>query len=99
MGFENVHSEADFKNCTYYGNRIYYETDECLYENLISWYEKSEKDRPQFMHLLTIQNHGEWDVNPPENDIVHVQNDFGDYKQQMNEFYRVFKCQTKHLRI
>lgn len=95
LGFENVHFEADFKNRTYYGNRIYYETDECLYENLISWYEKSEKDRPQFMYLLTIQNHGEWDVNPPENDIVHVQNDFGDYEQQMNEFLSCIQMSDK----
>lgn len=91
LGFRNVHFESDFKNRMYYGNRIYYETDDCLYENLISWYEKKETNKPQFMYLLTIQNHGEWDVNPPEDDIVHVKNDFGDYEQQVNEFLSCIK--------
>lgn len=86
LGFDEIHFEGDFKDREYYGNRIYYETDDCLYNNLISWYEQKDKDIPQFMYMLTIQNHGEWDENSPEDDIVHVLNDYGNYNQQINEY-------------
>lgn len=91
LGFDQIHFEEDFKNRDYYGNRIYYETDECLYNNLISWYEEAEQGIPQFMYLLTIQNHGEWDENKAEDDTVHVLNNYGDYQQQMNEYLSCIK--------
>ena len=30
---------------------------------------------PVFAYCLTIQNHGDWDVNPPEQDLIHAQYD------------------------
>ena len=85
MGFDRVFFDNDFKDKEYYANR-WYETDESLYKNLISWYDDSQTAAPQFIYLLTIQNHGGWDLNPEEEDIIHAENDLGEYKKQVNEF-------------
>lgn len=87
MGFDNVYFDDEFKDKVYYGNR-WFETDESLYKNLISWYEQEQTPStpPQFMYLLTIQNHGGWDMNPKEEDTVHVLNNYDGLEQQINEY-------------
>lgn len=86
MGFDNVYFDDEFKDKVYYGNR-WFETDESLYKNLISWYEQGQTSAsPQFIYLLTIQNHGGWDMNPNEDDIVHVLNNYDGLEQQLNEY-------------
>ncbi|MCD8220939.1 MAG: LTA synthase family protein [Clostridiales bacterium] len=85
MGFDQCFFDDDFQNKDYYGSR-WYETDECLYRNVIRWYEEMPETSPRFIYLLTIQNHGEWDMNPPEADTVHAKNDYGDYQDEVNEF-------------
>ncbi|WP_373262447.1 LTA synthase family protein [Hungatella hathewayi] len=84
MGFDKVYFNDElFKR--YYGNR-YYATDESLYENLINWYKQMDDNTPKFLYLLTVQNHGDWDMNAPELDTVHLKNDFGDYTEKINEY-------------
>ena len=90
MGFDEVHFEEDFTEQEYYGNR-WYETDESLYRNLIRWYENREEGIPQFIYLLTIQNHAEYEMNDPQEDIVHVKNDYGEYEDRINEFLSCIK--------
>lgn len=85
LGFDKVYFDGDFKDKSYYGNRMYYETDYSLYKNMIRWYEEMP-EAPRFMYLLTIQNHGEYEINPEEYDIVHTQNDYGEYTDDINEF-------------
>lgn len=84
MGFDEIYFEDDFKDIAYYGNRGY-ATDECLYKNLLSWLER-EDEMPQFVYLLTIQNHGGWDLNERDLDTVHAENDFGEYDEEVDEY-------------
>ena len=91
LGFQNVHFDLDFKNKEYYGNRQFYETDESVYQNLIQWYEEMPEDKPRFLYLLTIQNHGDWNINDSSDDIVHVSNDFGDSTEKVNEYLSCIK--------
>lgn len=84
MGFDEIYFEDDFKDIAYYGNRGY-ATDECLYKNLLSWLER-EDETPQFVYLLTIQNHGGWDLNERDLDTVHAENDFGEYDEEVDEY-------------
>lgn len=91
LGFQNVRFDLDFKNKEYYGNRQYYETDESVYQNLIQWYEEMPEDKPRFLYLLTIQNHGDWNINESSDDIVHVSNDFGDSTEKVNEYLSCIK--------
>lgn len=74
MGFDEIHFIDDFKETEFYGKRTLL-TDKCAYKNMIAWYEQAiQQQKPIFSYLLTIQNHGEWNSNPPSEDIVHVIN-------------------------
>lgn len=84
MGFDKTYFKEDFSDRTYYGDRIY-ATDECLYENLLSWLETGN-DSPRFVFLLTIQNHGGWEVNDQYMDMVQAKNDFGEYDEAVDEY-------------
>lgn len=84
MGFDEIHFKEDFVNKEYYGNREV-ATDESLYENLLSWYKQSGES-PRFAFLLTIQNHGGWDLNESSLDTVHAENDFGEYDGEIDEY-------------
>ena len=85
LGFQHTYFHKEFTEREQYYNR-YFITDQCVYRNLIRWYEASDEASPRFQYLLTIQNHGEWSANEPEHDLVHVQEDFGAYTDMMNEF-------------
>lgn len=90
LQFQNVRFIQDFQDLTTYEQRAY-ATDESVYKNLIRWYEEDPKDQPRFHYLLTIQNHGDYDVLPQESDTVHVQNDFGYYTEIINEYLTQIK--------
>lgn len=84
IGFDEIHFEEDFDGKEYYGDRQV-ATDESLYENLLTWYEQCDES-PRFAFLLTIQNHGGWDLNKRDLDTVHAKNDFGEYDEEVDEF-------------
>jgi len=85
LEFENIYFDGDFENLEYYQAREF-ETDKCLYDNLIKMYEKLPSEKARFLYLLTIQNHGGWDMNESADDFIHVNEDFGQYTEQINEF-------------
>ena len=75
LGFDEIHFVEDYTDTEEYGQRPW-ATDESVYKNLIRWYEQAtQEDQPVFAYCLTIQNHGDWDVNPPEQDLIHAQYD------------------------
>ena len=84
MGFDDVYFDDAFQK-EYYADRGF-PTDESLYRSLVSWYNEMPQENPRFMYLLTIQNHGGWDLNPSEKDIVHAENNYGQYQEQVNEY-------------
>lgn len=77
--------EENFKDLQSYRSK-WFETDKSLYKNLIDFYENLPEEKARFLYLLTIQNHGGWDMNESVDDIVHVNEDFGQYTEQINEF-------------
>ena len=85
LGFQTVYFQEAFQNNTYYHNRGH-ETDSSLYENLIRWYEEAPADQPRFLYALTLQNHGNWDMNEPEHDLVHTSTDFGEKTRFVDEY-------------
>ncbi|MDE7324484.1 MAG: LTA synthase family protein [Lachnospiraceae bacterium] len=98
MGFDEIHFLDDFTVRDYYGKRSHV-IDACAYNNMIQWYENAlQQEKPVFSYLLTIQNHGEWDTNPSEDDIVHVI----DYEnkvsaEKLNEFLSCISLSTDAL--
>ena len=44
------------------------------------------EDQPRFVFLVSIQSHGDYDMNPPEEDIVHAATDYGEYDSIMDEY-------------
>lgn len=85
LGFDHIYFDDDFTQQEYYGNRRL-ATDSSIYKSLLSWYQSSDESAPQFFYLLTIQNHGGWQRNEAEWDIVHAQGDFGEYGEEINEY-------------
>ena len=83
LGFDHIYFADDFAEKSYYGSRTQV-TDACCYENLLNWY--GSGSGPQFLYLLTIQNHGDWDSNESELDSVHVLGDYGEDTERINEY-------------
>ncbi len=90
MGFQKIYFEEDFINREFYSDR-WFETDDSLYQNLITWYENNSEDNPLFIYLLTIQNHADYEMNPPEVDSIHILGDYGEYTSRINEFLSCMK--------
>lgn len=84
LGFDFIKFAGDYQNLEYYYDR-FYETDECIYNNLFTWYEQMGEG-PRFMYTLTIQNHGGYEMNDAKYDTIHTQKDYGDYTDDINEF-------------
>lgn len=84
LGFDLIKFAGDYQNLDFYYDR-FYETDECIYNNLTTWYEEMG-DQPRFMYALTIQNHGGFEMNDEKYDTVHTQRDYGEYTDDINEF-------------
>lgn len=84
LGFQQTYFWDDFKNKVTYEDR-HYATDASLYENLIRWYEEAPEN-PRFLYLLTIQNHGSHHTSDDKYDLIHVQNDLGEYTSDANEY-------------
>lgn len=95
LGFDRVYDDLDFTHREYYADRCY-ETDQCLYEHLTDWYEDMG-DGPRFAYVLTIQNHGGYELCAPEDDTVHVLNDYGRYNEQMNEYLTSLELSARAL--
>ncbi len=84
LGFENVLFNDSFGKTEKYGTRSY-ATDKFCYDKLLEDYE-SMGASPRFMYLLTIQNHGGWELNDSSLDTVKSSTDFGDYTDDIDEF-------------
>jgi len=92
LGFDEIHFAPDYTDLRFYGSRPEC-TDESAYENLTRWYEDAQTfQKPVFAYCLTFQNHGGWDHNPPEEDLVQLQSYSGPGNQQeLNEFLSCIK--------
>ncbi len=89
LGFDNVLFREEFGTAKHYGERPY-ATDEFCFEKMLQDYEKMG-DGPRFQYMLTIQNHGGWDINDESLDTVHSLDDFGEHTALLNEFMSCVK--------
>lgn len=85
MGFDNCYFIDSFSNAETLRGDGYLISDECIYENLISWYENMG-DGPRFCYSLTMQNHGGYDLEDDSEDSIHVVNDYDDNTSIFNEY-------------
>ena len=85
LGFDETHFEEDFPTRETYGSRPY-QTDSATYRDLAALYEAMPEDQPRFVFLVSIQSHGDYDMNPPESDLVHAATDYGAYDEVMDEY-------------
>ncbi len=89
LGFDKILFSEDFGEYGKYGERPY-ATDEYCYQKMLEDYEKMG-NAPRFMYLLTIQNHGGWDINPQEKNLVSLTKDFGEHTDDLEEFQSCIK--------
>ena len=75
-----------------YGKRT--KTDSDNYKELIDHYD-ALGDGPRFAYLLTYQNHGGYEKNDDELDVVHVSKDYGDLTDDMNEYLSTISYSSK----
>ena len=85
LGFDETHFQSDFTTQETYGDRPY-QTDSATYRDWETMYEAMPEDQPRFVFLVSIQSHGDYDMNPPEEDIVHAATDYGEYDSIMDEY-------------
>lgn len=85
LGFDETYFEDAFPTKEYYGNRPY-QTDSASYKDFQALYEAMPEDQPRFAFLVSIQSHGDYDLNDASLDIVHAATDYGEYDAVMDEF-------------
>ena len=75
MGFDATYFLEDYTDLESYGNRGKKSngraTDASAFENLVRFYSDMPENQPRFAFMITIQNHGGWDLNTPEQALVH----------------------------
>lgn len=83
LGFKNVYLGKDYYTYNTSGSREWLDKDN--YNDMLTWYRQAD-DNPQFMYLLTFQNHGGYEQNESELDTVNIEKDLGQYTDDVNEF-------------
>lgn len=96
LEFDNIYlGEEDFAYREKNGQRAWLDSDN--YKEMLE-HLKGDSSRPQFMFLLTYQNHGGYDQNDASLDTVHVGIDYGDNTEQLNEFLSSVKLSCEAFR-
>ena len=90
LGFDETHFQSDFTTQETYGDRPY-QTDSATYRDWEKMYEAMPEDKPRFSFLVSIQSHGDYDMNDASLDIVHAATDYGDYDALMDEYLSCIK--------
>lgn len=85
LGFDETYFQDDFPTKEYYGNRPY-QTDSASYRDFETLYEAMPADQPRFAFLVSIQSHGDYDMNDASLDTVHAATDYGEYDALMDEY-------------
>ena len=85
LGFDEVYFEDSFPTKETYGNRPY-QTDSATYRDFETLYEAMPADQPRFTFLVSIQSHGDYNMNDASLDLVHAATDYGEYDDLMDEY-------------
>ena len=90
LGFDETHFQDDFPTQDRYGDRPY-QTDSATYKDWEKLYEAMPEDKPRFSFLVSIQSHGDYDMNDASLDVVHAATDYGEYDKLMDEYLSCIK--------
>ena len=90
LGFDETYFEDSFPTKEYYGSRPY-QTDSATYRDLAALYEAMPAQQPRFVFLVSIQSHGDYDMNEPSLDLVRAGTDYGSYDAVMDEYLSCMK--------
>ena len=73
MGIDRSYFIHEFTDLEYYAdrNKDHEITDTSALKNLIRFMDDMPEDGPRFAFLATMQNHGDWTTNNPEQAMVH----------------------------
>lgn len=85
LGFDQTYFIEDFPTAEYYGSRPY-QTDSASYRDMLALYDAMPQDKPRFTFLVSIQTHGDYDMNDAALDVVHAARDYGEYDAVVDEF-------------
>ena len=85
LGFDETCFADSFPTQEYYGDRPY-QTDSATYRDLEALYEAMPAEQPRFTFLVSIQTHGDYDMNDPDLDLVHAATDYGRYDGEVDEY-------------
>lgn len=91
LGFDKMFFVSDFSYLDFYGKRSYC-TDSSAFRSFKEFYEQMPENSPRFAYLLTIQNHGDWDVNASEEDIIHIGQTNGLLDSDINRVEEYMSC-------
>ncbi len=94
MGFDKVILGPEGFTFNRFGNRAW--LDEDNYNDLLN--ELSE-EQPQFVYLLSFQNHGGYEQNDEKEDTVHVLSDLSDITDDMSEYMSSLKKSAEAFRM
>lgn len=81
MGFDNIYLGENLYTKNYYGNRPWLDKDN--YADMLKMCQF--KDKPQFVYLLTYQNHGGYQRNDASLDTVHTKK-YGKMSSEVDEY-------------
>ena len=90
LGFDETYFQDSFPTQEYYGDRPY-QTDSASYRDFEALYEAMPEDQPRFAFLVSIQSHGDYDMNDAALDEVHAATDYGEYDELMDEYLSCMK--------
>lgn len=71
LGFDEVFFMNDFTDLEQFGSR-WPATDHSTFASFKRFYENMPESQPRFAYLLTMQNHGDWNLNDAADDLVHL---------------------------
>lgn len=71
LGFDELYFDSSFVPIEAYGERNF-DLDTHSFSIFANYVNHMEASAPRLGYLLTIQNHGGWDMNPEDAAIVHV---------------------------
>ena len=80
LGIDESYFVHDFTDPEYYADRHrdHEITDISALKNVIRFMDALPAERPRFAFLVTMQNHGEWNANRPEQAVVHARTGVAD---------------------
>ena len=93
LGFDEVFFQNDFIDLEQFGSR-WPATDHSTFASFKRYYESMPESQPRFAYLLTMQNHGDWNLNDVAYDLVHVSQADGiseEERQLLNEYLSCIK--------